>query len=303
MHLKQTIKKIIPAKVFGYLRDIVYPEKIHTVEKRLNNFFCTYYKDVASPFLNQKIAFKNAEFKVHSKHGCDGMLLHIFSRIGAVDYSFVEMGIQDGTECNTANLAINFGWKGLLIDAENNWVKLAKQYYNDVLGSMSAHVRVVECFITAENINSFLAENKVQGEIDLLSIDIDSNDYWVWKSITTISPRVVVIEYNATYGASRSMTIKYDPEFHYKNTALKNPLYFGASLTALSKLGKEKGYVLVACDTQGHDAYFVRNDVAKGKFIALSPEEAFYPNPYTIGAIGNLEVQYEFVKHLSFEQI
>lgn len=303
MHFKQTIKKIIPRKIFGYIRDIVYPEKIHTVEKRLNSFFCTYYRDVASPFLNQKIAFKNAEFKVHSKHGCDGMLLHIFSRIGVINYTFVEMGIQDGTECNTANLAINFGWKGLLIDAESNWVKLAQQYYNNVLGSMRANVRVVECFVTAESINPLLTENKIPGEIDLLSIDIDSNDYWVWKSITAIRPRVVVIEYNATYGASRSVTIKYDPEFHYKNTARENPLYFGVSLTALTKLGKEKGYVLVACDTHGHDAYFVRSDAAEGKFIALSPEEAFYPNPYTIGAIGDLETQFNLIKHLDFEQI
>jgi hypothetical protein len=303
MHIKQTIKKMLPPKIFGYLRDIVYPEKIHTIERRLGSFFCTYYKDVASPFLNQKVAFKNAEFKVHSKHGCDGMLLHIFSKIGTVNYTFVEMGIQDGTECNTANLAINFGWKGLLIDAEINWVKSARQYYENVLGSMSMNVRIAECFVTAESINPLLTENKILGEIELLSIDIDSNDYWVWKSISTINPRVVVIEYNAAYGSTRSMTIKYDSEFHFKNTARENPLYFGASLTALTKLGKEKGYVLVACDTQGHDAYFVRSDVAEGKFIALSPAEAFYPNPYTIGAIGNLETQYESIKHLDFEEI
>lgn len=303
MHLKQIIKKNIPPKVFGYLRDIVYPEKINTLEDRLSSFFCTYYKNVASPFLSQKISFRNAEFKVHSKHGCDGMLLHIFSRIGVVNYTFVEMGIEDGSECNTANLAFNFGWKGLLIDANKDWVELAKKYFSKKLGSMVQNVKIVDCFVTAESINPLFTENKISGEIDLLSIDIDSNDYWVWKSITTINPRVVVIEYNATYGASRSMTIKYDPEFHYKNTVRENPLYFGVSLTALAKLGKEKGYVLVACDTHGHDAYFVRSDVAEGKFVALSPEEAFYPNPYTIGAIGDLETQFNLIKHLDFEQI
>ena len=303
MHLKDTIKKLLPTKVFGFVRDLLYPEKIHIIEQRLSSLFHTYYKDVASPFVSQKTAFKNAEFKVYSKHGGDGILLYIFSKIGVANYMAVEMGIENGTECNTANLAINFGWKALLIDANKEWVGQAKNFFALQLGNIASNVEVVECFVTAESINPLFAKTQLKGEIDLLSIDVDSNDYWIWKAITEINPRVVVIEYNATYGSSRSATITYDPNFHFQENSKKYPLYFGASLSALVKLGKEKGYILVACDTHGHDAYFVRSDVAHGKFIELSAAEAFYANPYTLGAIGDIETQYAQIKHLEFTQI
>lgn len=303
MYLKNSIKKILPTKVFGFIRDLIYPEKIHIIEQRLSSFFQTYYKDVASPFLSQKTAFRNAEFKVYSKHGGDGILLYIFSKVGALNHMAVEMGIENGTECNTANLAINFGWKGLLIDANKEWVDHARSFFALQLGSMASNLKVVECFVTAESINPLFISTQLKGEIDLLSIDVDSNDYWIWKAITEISPRVVVIEYNATYGSSRSMTIAYDPNFHFQEHSKLYPLYFGASLSALVKLGKEKGYILVACDVHGHDAYFVRSDVAQGKFIELSPTEAFYANPYTLHAIGDIETQYAQIKHLEFTQI
>lgn len=303
MKLKETIKSILPKRVLAFFLKLLYPEKINILEKRLEGFFNTYYQTVVSPEISQKVVLRNAEFKVFSKHGCDGLLLYIFSKIGVYNHSFVEMGIQDGTECNTANLSINFGWRGLLIDANKDWVKAAQKYYKNMLGDSAQNVKVVDCFVTAENINSVLVDNKHVGEIDILSIDIDSNDYWVWKAISAVNPRVVVIEYNAAYGPARSMTIKYDQKFHYKNTAGKYPLYFGASLAALAKLGKQKGYTLVACDVHGHDAYFVRSDVAKDIFIEQTPANAFYPNPHTLEHVGDLETQFSHIKHLDFTEI
>lgn len=302
MWLKQTIKRFSPS-VFRFFKGLFYPEKINILEERMNTFFNTYYQHIASPQLSQKTAFKNAEFKVYSKHGCDGLLLHIFSKIGVTDRTFVEIGIQDGRECNTANLSINFGWKGLLIDANKDWAEEAKRYYKKVLGSMASNVTVDHCTVTAENINSFLTGHKIDREIDLLSIDIDSNDYWVWKAITAINPRVVVIEYNASCGPSQSMTMKYDPDFHYQQFYRENPLYYGASVSALAKLGKNKGYILVACDVHGGDAYFVRNDVANGVFVELSPEEAFYPYSHELHTRGDAETQYEQLQHLDFEHV
>jgi hypothetical protein len=302
MRVKDVARKMVPRSLFRVLKEAIYPEKIGVLENRLGALFLTYYKDVASPTLAQKVALKNAEFKVHSKHGCDGLLLYIFSKIGVTNYTFVEMGIENGRECNTANLALNFGWNGLLIDANKEWVLSAQKYYDEQLGSMKKNVRVAECFVTAESITPLLDTHHVRGEIDLLSIDIDSNDYFVWKSITTINPRVVVIEYNASFGL-HSITMKYNPEFHFQEVYKEAPLYFGASLPALTKLGKEKGYRLIGCDTNGHDAYFVRNDIAEGIFTELSPEEAFYANPLTIRTIGNLETQYNMVKDMPFDHI
>ncbi len=297
--LKETFRKLVPAPIFRVLKKLLYPEKIEILEKRMSAHFLTYYQSAATRELSQKVIFKNAEFKVHSKHGCDGLLLYIFSKIGTTNHTFVEMGIESGRECNTANLSLNFGWKGLLIEANKDWVLSARQYYNEKLGSMAKNVQVAECFVTAESINPLLVENNMTGEIDLLSIDIDSNDYWVWKSINGVNPRVVVIEYNAAFGF-RSITMKYDPKFHFQKVYKENPLYFGASLAALTKLAKEKGYILVACDANGHDAYFVRKDVAEGVFLEVTPEEAFYPNPLGLARYGSTEEQFELVKHLKF---
>jgi len=291
------IKKFLPKNLVSFFRKLIYPEKIYIIEDNLKCLFQTHYQKLAALDLDQKTALRNAEFKVYSKHGGDGLLLYIFSKVGVTNRTFVEIGTEDGKECNTANLSLNLGWQGILIDANKDWIASAQRFYQEKLGEGANRVKAVTCFITAENINQLLSENGFQGEIDLLSIDIDGNDYWVWKAIAAVNPRVVVAEYNASFGL-RSITIKYNPTFH-----LQGDLYFGASLPALAKLAKEKGYILVGCDSYGHDAFFIRQDVAEGKLNELSADKAFYPQPYLLKTIGSTEKQFEQVKNLDFEYI
>ncbi len=294
---KELAKKFLPRNIISFFRKIIYPEKINLVEDNLHSLFCSHYQKMASSDLSQKIAMRNAEFKVYSKNGGDGMLLHIFSKIGATNRTFVEMGVEQGRECNTANLSLNFGWRGILIDADKDWMESAQRFYRAKLGKNVDNVKTVPCFITAKNVNETILQNGISGEIDLLSIDIDGNDYWVLKAINSVNPRVIVAEYNASFGL-RPITVKYNPDFHYKKD-----LYFGASLLAFAKLAKEKGYILVACDSNGHDAFFVREDAAEGKFTELSPEEAFYPNPHLVETIGSVEKQFNQIRHLDFEEV
>lgn len=290
---KEIIKKFLPGTLISFFRKIVYPERLHLIEKNLNSLFCLYYQKMAAPELNQKTALKNAEFKIYSKVGEDGLILYIFSKVGATNHTFVELGVEEGRECNTANLSLNFGWQGMIVDAGKEDIEKAKAYY----AGRSCKVKPVYCFITADNINGLLSGNGFRGEIDLFSIDIDGNDYWVWKQLNAINPRVVVAEYNASLGL-RPITMKYNPDFRYQSN-----LYFGASLAALTKLADSKGYILIGCDSQGHDAFFVRKDVAQGKFIGLTPEKAFYPNPHLIQKIGSLEEQFNKIKHLEFDHV
>jgi len=297
MIFRESIKRILPTSLISFVRKIIYPEKIYLIEDKLDSLFKTYYQNMAAADLGQKIAIRNAEFKVFSKHGGDGILLYIFSKVGVTNRTFVEMGVEDGQECNTANLSLNFGWQGILIDANKESLEGARRFYQEKLGKNASKVQIAPCFITVDNINKLLIDNGFRGEIDLLSIDIDGNDYWVWKAIDAVRPRVVAAEYNASFGLN-SITIKYNPNFHYGAD-----LYFGASLRALAKLAEEKGYILVGCDFNGHDAFFVRKDVAEGRLAELSPEEAFYPNPHLIKTIGTIEKQFEQVKHLDFDQI
>ena len=104
---KELAKKFLPRNIISFFRKIIYPEKINLVEENLHSLFCEHYQEIAAPDLSQKIVMRNAEFKVYSKNGGDGLLLHIFSKIGVTNHTFVEMGVEQGRECNTANLSLN----------------------------------------------------------------------------------------------------------------------------------------------------------------------------------------------------
>jgi hypothetical protein len=116
----------------------------------------------------------------------------------------------------------------------------------------------VSAWITPESVNALLEEHGYAGEVDLLSVDVDGNDYWVWKAITTCSPRVLMLEYNSMFGPERAVTVPYDPKFSRRDHRF---CYYGASLAAMTRLSASKGYRLVAVEPTGVNAFFLRNDV------------------------------------------
>jgi hypothetical protein len=243
--------------------------------------------------------FNAHEFTIYSQHGEDGLIDYIFTKIGTRSRKFVEFGCGDGRECNTANLSINGKWSGLLMDCDFENAQAARQFYENKLET-GQQVKVLQMEITAENINEILSKSEFHGEIDLLSIDIDGNDYWVWKALGEIQPRVVVIEYNASYGKLRSIAVQYDAGFDY---LAKHPtgFYHGASIVALTKLADEKGYALVGCDRSGTNAFFVLRNELDG-LQDLKPEHAYFPSasrPKWLGPEG----QYMMVRHLPFVEI
>lgn len=190
---------------------------------------------------------------IYSQNGEDGILKIIFYKIGITNKFFVEFGVQDGKECNTRYLHENNGWEGIQIDSGDHKSLFIKKE-----------------FITAENINTIFNKYGVPKYFDLLSIDIDSNDYWVWKALKNFEPNVVVIEYNANIPTNESKVIKYDPHFKWDGTN-----YFGASLLALSKLAKSKGYTLVGCDNNGVNAFFVKDNLIKEHFEIKNIKELY----------------------------
>src|SRR5215831_12544110 len=161
----------------------------------------------------------------------DGILHHIFDCVSVTIPTFVEFGVQAGRECNAAHLALSQRWRGLFIEGEPRLAGWAREYYERMLGADADRIKVACAFLTVENVDLVLSENGMSGPIDLLSIDIDGNDYWIWEAITAVNPRVVVIEYNAVFGPERALTIPYDPSFRWSGS----DMYFGASLHALAK--------------------------------------------------------------------
>lgn len=226
---------------------------------------------------SKKARLRNFQQKFYSQFSEDGLIMYFLDRIGAPNKTFIEFGIEDGTECNAAHLAINFGWKGLFIEGDPEEAERARHFYHKQHPIDPEHVKIKNHFITLENVNDLFKQHGFEGEIDLLSIDIDGVDYYVWEAINVIQPRMVITEYNAVFGRDRSLTVPYDPKFD-RDDFHSSGICFGMSLKAANKLAEKKGYVLVGCESSGSNAFFVRKDLAEAaKVDTFTPEEAFYP--------------------------
>ena len=216
----------------------------------------------------------DVEFSVFSQWGEDGILSWLIDNIGRVPGSFVEFGVQNYVEANTRYLLFDRNWSGLIIDgSEDNIAEIKSSYFY-----WRFDLQAKQAFITAENINSLFGESGFEGELGVLSIDIDGNDFWVWKAISSINPIIVVLEYNAVLGDRQSITIPYDPEFVRSNRHFSH-LYFGASLKALCDLANEKGYKFVGTNSNGVNAFFVRSDHAKNILNKINTISA-YPSKF-----------------------
>ena len=193
------------------------------------------------------------EFRISSQWGEDGIIDYL-TNIVPINYPFfVEFGVEDYEESNTKFLLQSKNWSGLVIDSNEANVSKIKQseYY------WRHNLKAACAFINKDNINRLLVANGLTGEIGLLSIDIDGNDYWVWDAITVIDPAIVVIEFNSRLGAKKAITIPYDKNFD-RFKAHYSGIYYGASLKALYLLGASKGYSFVGCNSAGVNAFFVK---------------------------------------------
>lgn len=200
-----------------------------------------------------------AEFKVFSQWGDDGIIQFLADYLDIEHKTFIEFGVESYIEANTRFLLLNNNWTGLIMDGSVDNMKKIK---NEEI-YWQYQFKAVPQFITAENINSLITQNGFEGETGLLHIDIDGNDYWVWKAITCISPVIVIVEFNSVFGKDNAWTIPYQPDFdrtagHYSN------LYWGASLASFCDLAEQKGYYFIGCNSNGINAYFVRKDKIKG---------------------------------------
>ena len=164
-------------------------------------------------------------FKIYSQNDEDGIIQEIFRRIGVAARTFVEFGVATGSECNTVKLLIE-GWRGLWIEADPLRANSIRRTFDPFC--QDDKLVVLEKRVTAENIDALLSEHAAGAEIDLISIDIDYNDYWIWKAITTVRPRVVVIEYNASLRPPLSLTVPYDPQGSWDGSN-----FYGASLESV----------------------------------------------------------------------
>jgi hypothetical protein len=211
-----------------------------------------------------------AEFCAFSQWGEDGIIDWLVERLPGIPESFVEFGVEDYRESNTRLLLLLRNWCGLVIDGSQHHIDSIRRqdiYWRRQLTATCA-------FIDRDNINTLISDAGLHGEIGLLSVDIDGNDYWVWQAIDIVNPVIVVCEYNAVLGDLYSLSVPYVPTFQ-RTKAHHSNLYFGASLQAMIGLGRRKGYTFVGTTSTGCNAFFVRDDRASPVLDALEGVVAF----------------------------
>ena len=216
------------------------------------------------------------ELKIFSQFGEDGIIDYLIKSLKIEEKNFIEFGVENYEEANTRFLLESRNWSGLIFDSSKehiDFIKGKNYYWKQNL--------IAKCeFITSENINSLIQEHNGDREVGFLSIDVDGNDYWIWKAINGIIPKIVVIEYNARLGKKKSIVTPYKKDFN-RIKEHHSSIYFGASLMAIYKLAKEKNYSLVGTNINGSNAFCVHNDVLKNSNIkSLSPEQCFHKNSF-----------------------
>lgn len=208
---------------------------------------------------NELPPLKDAGFRVFSQYEEDGKLLLILAAIGMQNKTFVEIGSDDGINSNCANLVLNFGYHGLFLDGNPRSIERGRRFYSKYPHPWM-YAPTFKCAkVTAENINDLVSEAGLKGDIDVLSIDIDGNDYWVWKALEVVSPNVVIIESHVEFGM-KDIVVPYDPTYFFPG---KHPVYHGASPIAMVKMAKKKGYRLVGANDLGFNLIFVKNGLGE----------------------------------------
>lgn len=203
-----------------------------------------------------------------SQNGEDGIIRDLLFRVGFANRYFVEFGAGDGTENNAALLASRYGWRGTYIEANREYADGLVRRYGD-----NGRVLVLNELVTRDTICDLFKMAGVPEEFDLLSIDIDGNDYWIWSELGLYRPRVVVIEYNGTIPPPKRWVMAYNADHRWDGT-----MYFGASLESYAQLGKRLGYELICTDTRGVNAFFVRADLMERSGLrAATAAEAYHP--------------------------
>ena len=236
------------------------------------------------------------EFSIYSQNGEDGILLALIEQTGAACKTFVEIGVEDARECNTAILAFLLGWDGLMLEANPMAVDTGLRLASRLLARKRNRLQIRQAFVTAENVNRLIEEAGFRGELGVLSIDVDGVDYWLWKALRGVNPRLVAIEYNASFGATRAVTVPYKADFSCLREHPRG-LYHGASLAALELLGRQLGYVLVAVESAGVNAFFVRQDICPPALTGKSAVDLYRPH-WERSKTLSPERQWEEVQHM-----
>ena len=218
------------------------------------------------------------EFCGFSQNGEDGIIDVLRSQLSQSNRYCVEIGIEDGIECNTAWLLVAEKYRGLMIEGNAYLARRAQR----IIGWYNNAAQCHHLFLTKSTVTD-LRSMALESDPDVFSLDIDGNDYHVAQAIfeSGFRPKIFVVEYNAVFGPHRSLTIAYDEDFSFKR-AHPSELYYGVSIAAWKKLFKRKGYHFITVDRNGVNAFFVDPVWFKPGFIKNVRSLAFAENQFQL---------------------
>ena len=228
------------------------------------------------------------EQKIYSQNGEDGITMKLIELLydndKYYDKYYVEFGVENGMECNTRILKEKYNWKGLQMDGNNENNDIRKE------------------FITKENVVELFRKYNVPFRINLLSVDIDFNDFYCLKEILdNYKCDIIICEYNSSHQANEDKIVIYN-----KNGMWDGSNYFGASLLALQKLGERYNYSLIYCNDNGANCFFVNNVLILEKNLNFKNiqdiEKIYKPPKYGYGPNGGHRQDPYYRKYISFEE-
>jgi hypothetical protein len=217
--------------------------------------------------------FRRVGFKVFSQWDEDGIIQYLINKLSICNETFIEFGVENYEESNTRFLLMNNNWRGMVLDAYQPYIdsiRSGEMYWQYDLQAKTA-------WITRDNVDALLVSSGFSPDLGLLSIDIDGNDFWIWEAIHTMRPRIVIVEYNSLFGL-HPISVPYKEDFN-RSTAHYSNLYYGCSLGALHWLAEKKGYFLLGSNVWGHNAFFVRADIAED-LRPLQLQEAYVESKF-----------------------
>jgi hypothetical protein len=216
---------------------------------------------------------KDAGFRVYSQFEEDGIILYVLSMIGFKTKRVVEMCCGSGEECMATNLILNHGFDGYLFDGNQDNISRAEVFFRSKKDCLLYPPVLTHSWITSENVNEILIKSGGAGEVDLFSLDIDGNDYWIWNAINAINPRLLVFETHNAIPSNKSITIEYRDDFDCSSKSGAEWEYKGVSLLAMQRLCKRRGYRMIGSHRHGFNVFFLREDEGIDKFPEVSIEE------------------------------
>jgi hypothetical protein len=263
-------------------------ERLQTIESRLNEAARRGISNqlVLSDFVERSLLLQGrqaanllpdliedlskAEFRIFSQWGEDGIIEWLLQHVGTPNQRFIEFGVEDFREANCRFLLQRRNWRGLVLDSSEQHLAALRNDRLFWMYDLAARV----AFITRENINDLITAEGFAGPLGILSIDLDGNDYWVWEAIDCVQPAIVVCEYNPILGDTNAISIPYDSQFQ-RFSGHHCGLYFGCSIAALRHLAEIKGYTFVGTNSNGINAFFVRQDLVEPVLGRIGRIKAF----------------------------